>query len=84
MSLNATAVEKIYFYLFSNTFFILRCHSSYLFSALELAHCANQRIACASQCSGVPLVLQAEPVQGAGEQAGVVANLCAVPKLQQS
>lgn len=75
MTCYATAVEKL---------FILRCHSSYLFSALELTHCANQRVACVSLCSGVPAVVRAEPVQGAAEETDVVTNLGAVSKLQQS
>lgn len=55
---------------------------AHLFSALETAHCANERVARAPQrtCVGV----QAEPVQDAGEEADVIPHLRSVPELQQS
>lgn len=56
----------------------------YLFTALELTHCANKRITYVYLCLCVGLGVQAESVQSAGEEADVVTNLSVVPKPHQS
>lgn len=57
---------------------------AHLFSALEPAHCANERVARAPQCTCVASGVQAEPVQDAGEEADVIPHLSSVTELQQS
>lgn len=57
---------------------------AHLFSALETAHCADERIARAPQRTRVASGVQAEPVQDAGEEADVIPHLRSVPELQQS
>lgn len=56
----------------------------YLFSALELTHDANERVACVSLPLCVAVGIQAESVQDARQEADIVTDLRTVSKLQQS
>lgn len=61
----------------------VRLAFAHLLSALEPAHCADERVARAPQCARVASGVQAEPVQDAGEEADVIAHLSSVTELQQ-
>lgn len=56
----------------------------YLFTALELTHCANEHIAYVSLYVCVGLGVQAESVQDAGEETDVVTDLHTVAEPHQS
>lgn len=60
------------------------CQCVYLIAALKLTQGANEHSAHVPLCMCVGLCFQAESVQDAGEEADVVTNLHAVPKLHQS